>query len=153
MRISTSMIFEQGVAGMQRQQEALVKTQQQIATGRRILSPADDPTGSAQALQITQSAELNTQFRTNRDFAGAQLSLTETSLTAGIDLLQGIREQAIAAGNATFTDADRKSLAVDLGARLDQLIGIANATDAEGRYLFSGHQGGTQPFPRSAGGV
>jgi flagellar hook-associated protein 3 FlgL len=153
MRISTSMIFEQGVAGMQRQQEALVKLQQQIASGRRILSPADDPAGSAQALQLTQADELNTQFRSNRDMAGAQLSLAETSLTEGIDLLQGIREQAIAAGNATFNDADRKSLAVDLGSRLEQLIGIANGTDAQGRYLFSGHQGGTVPFLQSAAGV
>ena len=49
MRISTGMLYDLGVAGMQRQQSALINTQQQLSTGRRVLTPADDPIASAQA--------------------------------------------------------------------------------------------------------
>lgn len=153
MRISTNMIFEQGVAGMQRQQSALLKTQQQIAADRRILTPSDDPIAAAQALQITQSNDINTQFRVNRDHGQAQLQLTETSLTQAIDLVQTLRETAVAAGNGGLTDADRATLAQDVSSVLEQLIGVANATDADGKYLFAGYQGTTLPFQRSAGAV
>ena len=43
MRVSTSMIFNSGVGGMRDLQSGLYKLQNQLATGRRILTPADKP--------------------------------------------------------------------------------------------------------------
>ena len=51
MRISTSTIYSSGIASMQQQTERLLQTQQQISSGRRILSPADDPVAAARALE------------------------------------------------------------------------------------------------------
>lgn len=50
MRISTNTIFDMGSRQIGELQSGLVKTQQQISTNRRILTPADDPVAAANAL-------------------------------------------------------------------------------------------------------
>jgi flagellar hook-associated protein 3 FlgL len=146
MRVSTGMIFDAGVTTIQRQTAMLLRTQQQVATGRRVLTPSDDPVAAARALEVTQSREINAQYRINQDNARTALGLVDTELASANDLLQAIHERAVQAGNASLSSADLASLAKDLRARFDQLLGIANATDGTGLYLFSGYQGGVKPF-------
>ena len=78
MRISTNTIYEAGTNMMLQQQEKLMKTQQQLSTGRRILTPSDDPISAAQVLNIAQSASLNEQYSVNRGSASSSLSLKKT---------------------------------------------------------------------------
>ena len=153
MRVSTELIFDRGVTAIQDRQSDLLATQQQLSTGRRIITPADDPIAAAQALQLTQADETNSRFRVNRDYAQGQLSLAEASIAQAVDVVQAVREQAVAAGNGSYTDGDLKSVADDVAGRLQQLLAIANGTDAQGHYLFSGFQGATQPFVVAPGGA
>lgn len=146
MRISTNTIYETGTNLMLQQQEALIKTQQQLSTGRRILTPSDDPISAAQALNISQSASLNEQYSVNRTSASSSLGLEENILKQVTSLLQDVHESTVRAGSASFTDADRKILATELRGRLESLVGLANATDEKGQFLFSGYQASTKPF-------
>ncbi|MBI5660346.1 MAG: flagellar hook-associated protein FlgL [Nitrosomonadales bacterium] len=146
MRISSSTIYESNVAALNQQQTQLLHTQQQVATGRRILTPADDPAGAARALEVAQSDATNTQYAANRNEAKHLVSLSEGTLQSVTTLLQDVRTSAIQAGNGALTAADRQVLATDLRGRLDELLGLANSTDGTGNYLFSGFQGKTQPF-------
>lgn len=146
MRISTNTIYETGTNLMLQQQEALIKTQQQLSTGRRILTPSDDPISAAQALNISQSASLNEQYSVNRTSASSSLGLEENILKQVTSLLQDVHESTVRAGSASFTDADRKMLATELRGRLESLVGLANATDEKGQFLFSGYQASTKPF-------
>mgnify|MGYP003402630145 CR=1 FL=1 len=52
MRLSSNTIYEVGTNMMLQQQEALIKTQQQLSTGKRIVTPSDDPIAAAQASNI-----------------------------------------------------------------------------------------------------
>ena len=149
MRVSTSGMFDSGTATILQQQEALVKTQQQLSTGRRILTPSDDPIAAAQTVSLSQTAALNTQFGVNREHAIASLGLVETTLDNVTTNLQDIREIAVHAGNSSLADTDRRSLATELRGRFEALLGQANTTDGMGNYMFSGFQAKTQPFTRS----
>lgn len=153
MRLSTNTMYEQSLTSILVQQESLQKTQQQISTGRRMLTPADDPVAAAQALNISQTESLNTQFAENRNNAKSSLSLSETVLGSVSDLIQDVRVEAVYAGNGVLTDSDRVTFANTLRGRLEELIGAANATDSSGRYLFSGFQGTTRPFTQTPTGV
>lgn len=153
MRVSTALIFERGVAGIQARQSDLIRTQQQLATGRRILAPSDDPVASAQALQLTQADAVNTRHRVNRDFALGHLQVTEAAVSQIGELLHRVREIAVAGGDAAYTDFERASLADELRGIYEDLLGVANGTDAEGHYMFAGYQGDTLPFVRTATGV
>lgn len=146
MRISTSQIYDAGSLNIQRNQAALFKLQNQLSTGRRVLTPEDDPVAAAQALLVTQAKEMNTQQTTNQGTAESQLGLVDSQLSSLVDLIQNVRDRVIQAGNSTLTTADRQSIATELEARFGELIGLANAQNGSGDYLFSGYQGATKPF-------
>jgi flagellar hook-associated protein 3 FlgL len=146
MRISTNMIFDSGVNSINQQMASALKLQQQIATGRRVVTPSDDPVAAAQALQVQQARDINTQYATNLGNAKSALGLEDTQLSTVNDLFGRVKELTVQAGNSVLSSSDRQKIAVELRARFDQLIGIANATDGSGQYVFSGYMGNTQPF-------
>ncbi|MHB1247048.1 MAG: flagellar hook-associated protein FlgL [Sulfuriferula sp.] len=153
MRISTSMLFQQGAAKISDLQSNLVKTQQQLSTGRRILTPADDPVAAARALDVTQSQSVNAQYATNRQTAVSSLTAVDSTLASVTTVLQDVKTQTVYAGNGTLSNSDRSNLATQLSSDLDQLLSLANSTDGIGNYLFSGYQTGTQPFVKTATGA
>lgn len=154
MRVSTNTIFGQGLAVIQQQQVDLLKTQQQLATGRRMLTPADDPVASSRALEISQSMTLTQQWTTtNLNAARGALQLEEGVLTGITEVLQNVRERAVLAGNPVLSKADQAALATELRHRFDELVGLANGSDGTGQYLFSGYQSNTAPFVVNAGVV
>lgn len=153
MRISTSMIYDLGVSGMQQQMSDLQKIQQQLATHSRMLTPADDPIAAAQALEVSQSQSVNAQFTTNASSATSTLTSQESVLGQANDVLQNVRDLIISAGNGTLTNAQRSSMATTVQGYYNQLLGIANSTDSNGQYLFSGYKGSTTPFTQGATGV
>ena len=150
MRISTSMIFDAGVSSMNKQSASLLHIQQQIASGRRILTPADDPVGAARVLEVIQSRDILTQYTINQDSAMSALGLAEGQLESATEILQRVRELTIQAGGPSLTASSRQAIAVELRARYDNLMGIANAADGQGQFQFSGYQGSTKPFSGTA---
>ncbi|EXI81442.1 MAG: Hook-filament junction protein [Candidatus Accumulibacter appositus] len=150
MRISSNQLYDAGVRGMERNQSQLLKLQEQISSGRRILTPADDPVGAARALTVTQTREVAAQYARNQGAAVDRLGLVDSQLGAVTDLLQSVRGRVIQAGNTILSDSDRQAVASELEARFSELLGIANSQSAEGDYLFAGHQGATTPFVLSA---
>ncbi|MHB9101933.1 MAG: flagellar hook-associated protein FlgL [Sulfuricella sp.] len=146
MRISTNMIYDMGVAGIQQQTSDLIKTQQQVSSGRRILSPSDDPVASARVLDLSQSQSLNKQYDTNTGSATSSLGLEESILGSVGNLIQDVRTSALLAANAPLTDQNRASIATELRGRYQELLGLANSTDGNGQYMFSGYNGVTKPF-------
>jgi len=153
MRISTNTIYAASTARMSEIQAGIVKTQQQISTGRRILTPSDDPIGAARALELTQNQSINTQFATNRQATINSLSIEEVVLQTSTSVLQDIKTLTVSAGNGILSDADRKFIATELRGRLDELLGQANATDGTGNYLFGGFKSSAEPFSSSATGA
>lgn len=153
MRISTSAIYNANVSILNQQQAQLLHTQQQLATGRRMLTPADDPISSARALEVIQSDATNTQYATNRNSARHSASLSENILQSVTSLLQDVRTTAVQAGSGAMTFSDKQTLATDLRSRLEELQALANSTDGLGNYLYSGFQGKTKPFSSSGNTV
>ena len=153
MRISTSTIYNTNVSLLNQQQAQLLHTQQQIATQRRILTPADDPIASARALDVSQADASNSQYATNRNAALHSTSMSEGVLQSVTSLLQDVRTAAVNAGSGVLNNSDKLTLATGLSVRLEELLALANSTDGVGNYLFSGFQGRTLPFANSSTGV
>lgn len=153
MRVTTQLLFASGVDAIARQQEAMLKTQQQIAAGKRILAPSDDPIAAAQALTVTQAQARNAQYAANIGAAEDALGFAEGALAQVTDLLQASRTLAVNGGAGSLSDADRRSLAGELRAQLAQLVGLANSRDGDGAYVFAGFGTAVQPFAEDAAGV
>lgn len=153
MRISTNTMFETGTNQLGTLQAQLARTQQQLATNRRMLTPADDPIASAHALEVSQAQSVNTQFATNRQNARSTLSLEDAALAGVTSLLQDAQALTITAGNGAYSASDRATIANELSGRLEDLMGLANSTDGTGGYLFGGFRSASPPFVRSDTGT
>ncbi|HAL37255.1 MAG TPA: flagellar hook-associated protein 3 [Polaromonas sp.] len=152
MRVSTQSFYEQSRAGMDSQQSSLLRVQQQLGAGTKILAPSDDPLGATRALAVSQSIALNAQYSTSRGQATQTLTLEENALQSVTTLLQSIKSSVIQAGNGTMGDADRAAIATVLQSNLAQLQGLANTDDGNGQFLFAGFKSGSAPFVGQADG-
>jgi len=152
MRISTLQAFNNGVTGLQRNYSNVTRTQEQISTGNRILTPADDPVASVRLLQLEQQQNVLNQYNANLTAADSSLTQEEVTLKSVNTVLLRVRELALRAGNGSLSAEDRQSIAAELSEREDELLSLMNTRNARGEYLFSGFQGKTQPFVRGADG-
>lgn len=152
MRMSTSTIFDLGVTSIQQQTSAMVKSQQQLATGRRILTPEDDPVASARVLEVSQAKSLNQQYDVNANSATSALGLVDNVLDSVTNLLLDVRTNTLSADVSSIDNSGLSGIAASLRGRYQELIGLANSTDGNGQYMFSGYKGTTQPFSQIAPG-
>lgn len=133
---------------MLNQQAAVQKTQQQLSTGQRILTPADDPVGAARIIAITDDLAQLDQFQRNGDLAEGQIAREETTLGDVATLLQRVRELVVQANNASQTPETRSALGTEVQARLDELLALANTKDANGEPIFAGFQVASDAFSK-----
>lgn len=147
MRISTAQMFQRNTSNILRDQSELYKTQNQLSTGRRVVTPSDDPVAASKALVIMQNKEVNNYFQANQTDANQRLALLENRLGDITDVLQSVRNSVIEAGNGTYTASDRKAVANNLRQMFDSLGSLANSADAQGNFLFSGNRTDRSPFP------
>lgn len=153
MRISSNTIYNFNVTALNQMQAQLQQTQQQVASGSRMVNAASDPVAYTRAMDLTQMDAINTQQSANRTAATDPLSLAGNTLQSVTQMLQDIRTTAVAAGGANVTDSNRATMAKTLSGQLQQLIGLANSPDGSGNYLFSGFQSKTPPFSTTSTGV
>ncbi len=153
MRISTLTMFGQSVSSMNRQQSEFLNVSQQIASGRRVVNPSDDPQAASRAVGVDQSLAITQQYADSRVSARNSLSQTESVLNSVSDAVTSAKTLMIQAASDTLSDADRQSVASELRGVYETLIGQANATDGNGRHLFGGYQDSTEPFVKQDGKV
>lgn len=153
MRLSTLQFFDNSLKGILDNQSRLFDLQKQIASGKRIETPADDPIASAQTLLVDQQVVRYQQYSNNADVAEGRLRMEEAALDGLQDAIQRVRELTVQAGSGAMAPDDRKNIAVEMKQRLEQLVALANSTDANDQFIFGGFQSGVQPIVKgNAGG-
>ncbi len=153
MRVSTRQFQQTAITGILDRQNALSKTQEQMATGKRILSPADDPVAATRIHSFKESIDILQQYQANADQVKNRLGLEEGILKGVVDSVQRVRELAVAGANGALSDVGRQSIAKEVYTRLESLLGMANTMDANGEYIFGGNQGTTPPFVEAGDAV
>ncbi len=146
MRISTAQIFQQSVDAMLEKQRQLSQTELQVASGKRILNPSDDPSASVRILDLKESQQRLLQFQRNADAATAKLDQEETALQGMENLLQRVRELAVQGNNDPLGAEGRSAVAAEIRQHIDSFLQLANTQDANGEYVFAGFQSQTTPF-------
>lgn len=153
MRLSTQSYYNRSISAMLEQQSMLSKIQNQVASGKRVNTPADDPIAAVHIMELERSKQEYDQYDKNSALARNRLNLEENSMADAGTVLQRVRELVIQASNiGTLNDADRESIAVELASRLEQMQDIANRKDGNGEYLFAGFSTLTQPFAGASSG-
>ena len=146
MRVATVTAHNHGINSILDKQAALTKTELQLATGRRILRPSDDPAASAMILNLKQSIGKSEQYIRNADSALTSLSFAESATEGVMNSLQRARELTVQALNGTNSAENRKSLSLEIRQIRDSVFNIANSRDTNGEYIFAGSKTDSPPF-------
>ena len=153
MRISTLNFLKGPVDSITRLQGELQRTQAQVASGTKLLSPSDDPVAAGRIQELERWKLAATQLQRNGELIASRLSLQESALADITDILQRMQELAVQGGNGALDASTRGMLAVEVRSRSEQLLQIANRRTPSGEYLFGGARTGAEPFARQGGGI
>jgi flagellar hook-associated protein 3 FlgL len=152
MRISTSWAQQTAVNSILAQQSKMQQTQMQLSTGKKLLTPSDDPGAAARIIDLNQSIKQTEQYQSNINAARQRLDLESGVLQNATDILHRIKELGVQGLNATYSPSDRIIIATEMESLNENLVGMANTRNANGEYLFSGFKSTTQPFSKNTAG-
>ncbi|TDM09250.1 MAG: flagellar hook-associated protein 3 [Ideonella sp. MAG2] len=152
-RVSSANAFAASVLTLQKRQQDLSDANERLTNGKRVMQASDDPTAAARAERARALMQRTDATQRALDASRNSMTLTEAALSDGGDLLQQARELLASAGNASFTDAERRDVANQITAIRNQLLGVANRSDGTGGYIFAGQGASQPPFIDRPGGV
>ncbi|MDA8535405.1 flagellar hook-associated protein FlgL [Pseudomonadales bacterium] len=152
MRISSIEQFQQGIDSILNQQAKLNQTQLQLATGKKILKPSDDPAVATQLLNLSSLKANNLQYDRNINTAQNELELQESVLASSGNVLQRVRELLIQANNGTQGLETRAAIADEISNLAGELLQLANSKSPSGEYIFAGYNSRTPAFAKSDAG-
>jgi flagellar hook-associated protein 3 FlgL len=124
MRITTTAFFDNGSSRLSELQTNLDRLSQQISSGRKLLTPSQDPAATVQALELSQAVSVNTQYETNRQTVRSTLGTMDSTLSGMLDTLASMQEQAVSAGNGTFSATELTAIAQSLDQHQSQLMPV-----------------------------
>ncbi len=151
MRVAFNATFEEGTRAVNRAAAALAEAQRQLASGRRIDSPSDDPLGTVAAISEHATLSRVDAYTATADAVGSRLMLADTILSDIVSQLSAAQSTALAARGSNVTLAQRQALASELVAIRDAIQSDIN-TQLHGAYLFSGSNVLVEPFATVPGG-
>lgn len=152
MRIDSLTYFTSSLAGMRDNQNAIARLNQQIASGKALLAPKDDPVATERILDLSNRVAARVQFNANQDMA--EIALKYETTVVG-EMNQALMEaRGLLAGITNAQDADLLQIhAQQLSGVFKHLLGLANTKNPSGDYIFSGYKTSTQPYVNAGGGA
>jgi flagellar hook-associated protein 3 FlgL len=153
MRLSTAGFHRNSINAILEQQTRLSRTQQQVTTGQRYQTAAEDPIAATRAASLDRTLAENAQYERNSNIIETRLSYEEQALADITTLLQQVRELSLQGANTTLGQGERNILANDVRQKLAAIMDLANSDDANGEYLFAGTSTGAKPFAQGTTGV
>lgn len=139
-RIGTANYFQRNMTSIQVRQTGLDRAQLELSTGKRILKPSDDPTGSNSMIRLRKELQVSERYIESQESAERFNLLSETSVASMTDIIFRAEELMLQSINGTMDKNSLSAIAEELSQRLIQFEGLANTTNANGDYIFSGFQ-------------
>lgn len=145
IRASTNSNFDRVLAGLRYNLSRLVLSQEQVATGRRILRPSDDPSGTARVLGFNRQIAGTERFVNAINIGRSVVDTGAVALENGSSTLAEVRENLIQGMNGTLSPNDREAIANEVELLRLGLLEIANTRSGD-RTLFGGTTAGKTAF-------
>jgi flagellar hook-associated protein 3 FlgL len=149
MRVTQNITTSTFISYIHQHAENLLKTQQQIASQKRINKSSDDPIGMGQVLGYRTNLATTDQYQQNIGLGVTRLEFSEVTLDLASDLVDTTRRLAADYSGSTLSVAARQSVALQVKDLYDQVMQLANSK-LNGNHIFSGHAVNTPPFNRDA---
>jgi flagellar hook-associated protein 3 FlgL len=151
-RVSNTLRMNVATQNLTRTQQSLLDVQNQLATGQRINTPSDDPTGAGLVMQLNKTLNKQNLYLANITQGSAQLGEADSTLGSMLPLLQQAQQIASKDVGSDITAEQRQTDANVIQSIYTQMLNMGN-TQFEGSYIFGGVQSNQPPFVEQNGGV
>jgi flagellar hook-associated protein 3 FlgL len=148
-RVPSNLMMSNMARDIMNLQSGIAEMQEQIATGKRINRPSDNPAQAANLISMQESTSKLEQYQRNSLTAESKLGLEEATITGTTDVLNRIRELVLSSNNGVMDQSNRDTVNSEVLLKLDELFDLANTKDNNGDYLFAGSNTQIRPFSRS----
>lgn len=145
MRVTGKMIRDRILTNTNSAMERLQFAQSQMATGKRILKPSDDPLALSKSVRARAVLADNQQFLRNIEDALSWLENTEPVVDGMVTVLTELKEIGIEGASDTKSADERLVLAAQVDNLIERMVGLANTRFA-GKYVFAGTYTTTPPY-------
>lgn len=150
MRITNKVLTNNFINNLNRNSVQLSKLQNQLASGKEIEKPSDDPMGVSKIMNLTRDIDRREQYTKNMDDAIGWNNMTDTAMENISNSLQRLREITVQAANGTYSVSDKQQLLEEADQLIQQIAQDGN-TMYDGRYIFAGNKIKNPPFDISSG--
>lgn len=145
MRVTEGMLIRGMMKDIEGHLSEIARVQQQIATGKRIHQPSEDPAGTSKALGLNFTMKNLEQYKKNVDEAVAWMNITLTNLGEVREIINEAKTKAIQGANDTIGAEERAGLAEVVDRLRGQLLDVSNSKWGDS-YVFAGHKTARPPF-------
>lgn len=147
MRISSNMMTEKYIYSMNKNLSRQAKLQEQMADGKAIHRPSDDPVKAIRSLRYNTSLSINEQYTKNSQAALSWMTTTDGVMADVSSSMIKLKELTVKAGNGTNEETAMQAMAKEINGIIDHLVQIGNTKSGD-RFIFSGQQDKVSPFTR-----
>lgn len=136
LRVTSDMMVTSSLRRLSARLESYETTQRQLASGRRVQRPSDDPASASRALSLRSGIRARTQEKRNADDAMTTLDRSDVELQNVVKQIQRAKVLALRAASEAGSP-ERDAIAAELTQIRESIVNIANV-ETRGRPLFSG---------------
>lgn len=145
LRITQNMLNTQLLRNLNNNTIQMNKLQDQLATGRRINRPSDDPVGISFSMRYRSELAANDQYQSNTDAGLSWLSYADTMMDQAGNVVQRLRELAVTASNGTNPQQSLDIVKQEVAQLYEQMVDIGNS-QFNGKYVFNGQMTDIKPY-------
>ena len=145
MRVTNKILVNNLKNNLSRNIRNIERVQNQLATGKRISKPSEDPTGIVESLRLASRLRQNRQFQENTKDGISWLNTTDGALGSVTSALQRVYELTVQGSNGTLAPEDRKAVKEEVMQIIDEVGNIANTVQGD-RYIFGGTNTTEKPY-------
>ena len=153
MRITNTMVTNNILLSVNKNRATMAEYEQQLATGKRIQKPSDDPALATKINNLKSHIDVNQRYLTNLNRMEDTLKMQESTVAGSLELVSRIKELSLQGANDTYSASDRKTMAIEVKELIRALADLGNIRGTDGAYLFSGYSQGQAPFSESSTGA
>ncbi|WHZ57516.1 flagellar hook-associated protein FlgL [Metabacillus hrfriensis] len=152
MRVTQSMLAGSSLRNLSKSYEKMGTYQDQLATGKKINRPSDDPVVAMKGMHYRTNLTEVEQYQRNISEAYQWMENSEAGIEQGTQVLHRVRELMVQASNGTNGPEDLKAIGAEIKQLKQDLVGSAN-TQVAGNYIFNGTQTKEAPVTLNADGT
>lgn len=150
LRVTSNMMNSQLMLNLNRNARSMNNTQLQLATGRKVNKPSDDPVAMTYSLRYRTELTANDQYKNNVDSTISWLDYNDTVLGQTGEVLQRLRELTVKASTGSNPQSALDSINEEVAQLKEQIVDIANSK-LNGKYIFNGQTYDQKPYNFAVG--